>query len=118
MDEKHMTDAELDVMLKAAAQPVLPQGFADRLQAKLDAPVADNVIAFPQKKSAALRSGRYWLSAVPLAASLAVGLYLGAQGTLVDSLNVVDTTLVSDATDSLFGIGIEDTESFINGELS
>jgi hypothetical protein len=118
MDEKHMTDAELDRMLTAAAQPPLPHGFANRLQTRLETPVADNVVAFPQKKLLTAQSERYWLSAIPLAASLAVGLYLGAQGTLADSLSGLGTALVSDATDSLFNTGIEDTVSFINGELS
>jgi hypothetical protein len=118
MAENNLTDDELDELLNAATQPPLPRGFADHLQAKLDVPVANNVIAFPQKKPQAAPSRRLWLSAIPLAASLAVGLYLGVQGTLADSLGGLNTSLMSDATDSLFSIGIEDTESFINGELS
>jgi hypothetical protein len=113
-----VTDAELDAMLKAATQPTLPRGFAERLQAKLEQPTASNVIAFPQKKTLPVKSPKLWLSAIPLAASLAIGIYLGAQGNMAESLNGLSTSLVADATDSAIDIGIEDTESFINGELS
>jgi hypothetical protein len=118
MDKKLMSDAQLDALLNGTKQPTLPRGFADRLQAKLEQPAPNNVIAFPQKKSQPAPSRRMWLSAIPLAASLAIGIYLGAQGTLADSISTLDTSLVSDATDSLFNIGIEDTESFLNGESS
>jgi hypothetical protein len=118
MAKNQLTDKELDAMLKTATQPTLPRGFADRLQAKLEQPSASTVIAFPQKKTPPVKSAKLWLSAIPLAASLAIGLYLGAQGTLANSFTGLNTSLVADATDSAFDIGIEDTESFINGELS
>ncbi len=118
MAKNQVTDAELDAMLKAATQPKLPGGFADRLRAKLEQPAASNVIAFPQRKAPRVKSTRHWLSAIPLAASLAIGLYLGAQGILANSFTGMSTSLVADATDSAVDIGIEDTESFINGELS
>lgn len=118
MDKKLMSDAQLDSLLSKTKQPPLPRGFADRLQAKLEQPAPNNVIAFPQKKSQPAPSRRIWLSAIPLAASLAIGIYLGEQGTLADSIATLDSSLVSDATDSVFNIGIEDTESFLNGELS
>jgi hypothetical protein len=118
MSKNQVTDAELDAMLKTAAQPALPRGFADRLQAKLEQPAASNVIAFPHRRSPPVKSTRLWLSAIPLAASLAIGLYLGAQGTLANSFTGLNAALVADATDTPFDIGIEDTESFINGELS
>ena len=118
MAEKQVTDTELDALLKMAAQPALPRGFADRLQAKLEQPVASNVVAFPSRKLPPAKPAAVWLSAIPLAASLAIGLLLGAQGTFPNSFSGLDTLLVSDATDTVFDIGIEDTESFINGELS
>ena len=118
MAENQMTDAELDALLRQSAQPALPRGFADRLQAKLEQPVASNVVAFPSRKPPPAKPAAVWLSAIPLAASLAIGLYLGAQGSFPSSFSGLDTSLVSDATDQIFDIGIEDTESFINGELS
>ena len=118
MAKKQMTGEELDAVLKSATQPPLPRGFAERLQAKLEQPVASNVIAFPQRKAPPIKSAKVWLSAIPLAASLAIGLYLGSQGMMTNSFGDLGTSLVSDASDSQFDIGIEDTESFINGELS
>lgn len=118
MAKNHLSDTELDALLKAATQPPLPHGFAERLLVKLEQPTLNNVIAFPAKKLQAPSSRRVWLSAIPLAASLAIGIYLGTQGTLSDSFTGLNTSIVSDAADSQFSIGIEDTESFINGELS
>jgi hypothetical protein len=106
-----MTDNELELILKAARQPDLPKGFAERLQAKLDANAPTNVIAFPSRKPEAQQSRRIWLSAIPLAASLAAGIYLGAMGQ-------IPTTFVSDASDQTFDSGFEDTEAFVNGDLS
>jgi hypothetical protein len=118
MAKNQVTDTELDEMLKAATRPQLPRGFADRLQAKLEQPAASNVIAFPQKKTLPVKSARLWLSAIPLAASLVIGLYLGAQGSMSESFDGFGTSLVSDASDQTLDLGIEDTESFVNGELS
>ena len=118
VSNKNMTDMELDQLLAQATQPDLPKGFAERLQAKLEQPAASNVIAFPARQQVKPSTRRYWLSAIPLAASLAFGIYVGAAGSLPDSLSGLESSLVSDATDSLLGVGIEDTESFLNGDLS
>jgi hypothetical protein len=118
MEKTNVTDQELDLLLATTQAPQLPAGFANRLQAKLQLERPSNVVAFPQKFVAPQQRRRIWLSAIPLAASLAVGIYLGAVGTLPDSLSGLEGSLISDATDSLFGVGIEDTESFLNGELS
>lgn len=119
MTQDKFSDTALDLLLKNAKQPQLPEGFAERLQAKLNAAPTSNVIAFPQKSTTAKPSSqRGWLSAIPLAASLAVGLYLGAMADLPDVLSGLEDAVasISGATD--LGIGIEDTESFLNGELS
>jgi hypothetical protein len=113
MDNNKMTDAELDRLLATATTPELPKGFSSRLQAKLDATASTNVIAFP--KRTATPHKLYWLSTIPLAASLAFGVYLGAQGSLPETL---ETTLFASATDMQTDLGIEDTESFLNGDLS
>lgn len=118
MTNNPMTDNELDKILTAAHQPQLPKGFADRLQAKLDAKPKSNVIAFPVRKQPPAQSRRMWLSAIPLAASLAAGLYLGAMGDIPTSLSAFDSSLVSDASDQMVGSGFEDTEAFVNGDLS
>jgi hypothetical protein len=116
MDKDEMTDRELDQLLKAVRQPGLPKGFADRLQAKLDAPASAQIIGFPKRTEAA--KTRLWLSALPLAASLAIGLYWGAVGTLPESLSNLTNTVLASNDDATWSIGIEDTELFLNGELS
>jgi hypothetical protein len=115
MTNTPMTDKELEQLLKAVPQATLPKGFADRLQAKLETAPASNVVSFPTRKSASPPSRRMWLSAIPLAASLAAGLYLGAIGDIPASLA---SSLVSDASEQLYGSGFEDTEAFVNGDLS
>jgi hypothetical protein len=123
MDDKFtdsdFTDSELEKLLARVKQPALPVGFAERLQHKLQVEVPNNVIAFPQKKSeVGAPSRRVWLSAIPLAASLVLGVYFGAMGTVPETLSGFEGTFISDASDALPDIGFEDTESFLNGDLS
>jgi hypothetical protein len=118
MNKQIMTDEELDKLLQLAPQPTLPNGFAKRLQTKLDAPVVNNVVAFPQRTKPAGSNRMAWLSAIPLAASLAIGLYLGAMAELPDMFSGLQDAMASLSTDSGLNLGIEDTELFLNGELS
>jgi hypothetical protein len=118
MNKTPMTDAELDKILRSVRQPPLPKDFADRLQAKLEAEQINNVIAFPGRKPEPRQSRRIWLSAIPLAASLAAGLYVGAVDSLPRSLSAFEFTLVADSSDQTIGSGFEDTEAFVNGDLS
>jgi hypothetical protein len=59
-----------------------------------------------------------WLSAVPLAASLVLGFYVGTMESLPDSVASLAPGLFADATDAVLDIGTEDTESFLNGDFS
>lgn len=114
-----LSDNELDRLLATAKQPEVPRGFAERLQARLENADAANtsVVTFPQRNTTGV-ARRLWLSALPLAASLVFGIWVGANGSLPESLAGLTPTAVTDAADQLFDIGIEDTESFVNGELS
>jgi hypothetical protein len=85
-----MNDKDLDLLLNYASAPGETEPGMKALLARINHPVVQ-----PRKKPA------YWLSALPLAASLALGLYLGAAG--IDLLDSGDRDLVS---------GIEDAESF------
>lgn len=118
MTKTPMTDTELDKILKSVRQPELPKGFAHRLQAKLEAEPRSNVIAFPGRKPEPKQNRRIWLSAIPLVASLAAGLYIGTLDSIPDSLAALESTLVADAADQTIGSGFEDTEAFVNGDLS
>jgi hypothetical protein len=68
-----LTDQELDQLLAHATKPNPPVGFEQKLLAKL----GSNIVAFPQKKKSSLL-----VLALPLAASLALGLWLGSAGTI------------------------------------
>jgi anti-sigma factor RsiW len=113
-----MSDKELDTLLHHAKQPALPAGFAERLQARLDVETPQNVVAFPQRPANAAASRVWWLSALPLAASLVFGLYVGAMDSLPESLTNLTLGGMADVSDLLMDTGTEDTESFLNGELS
>ena len=118
MTKDVFSDRDLDVLLNTAKQPGLPHGFAERLQAKLDVEAANNVIAFPQKHQQAHSRRGYWLSAIPLAASLAAGIYLGAMAELPAMFSGLQDAVASLSSDNALDLGIEDTEAFLNGELS
>jgi hypothetical protein len=68
-----LSDLELDQLLAHASQPIAPKNFEQDVLAKL----GNTVVAFPQKKKASL-----FLIGLPLAASLALGLWLGSAGTI------------------------------------
>lgn len=118
--KNEISDKELDKLLAAVKAVKPPEGFSERLQSKLQVETdgRDNVIAFPQKKSAAPIQRRVWLSAIPLAASLALGVYIGAMDSLPESLSGLEGTLISDAGETLLGTGFEDIVSFVEGDLS
>lgn len=101
----------IDRLLARASVPPLPDGAMDRLMAKLDAeaPAASpKVVLFrPAARPEPRRVLRY-AAALPLAASLALGIYLGAQGTLDTILPTAITGTVAlndDPMDDLGGVG-------------
>jgi hypothetical protein len=115
---KDFSDLDLTRLLSQAKQPELPKGFTERLQGKLEVEPTSNVIAFPQKRHVPNTQRGIWLSAIPLAASLAVGIYLGAMADLPELFSGLQDVASSLTGESDLQIGIEDTESFLNGELS
>jgi hypothetical protein len=118
MKKPGFTDAELDVLLKSAKQPVLPEGFAARLEAKLQTATKNNIIAFPTRQKPVQSASSNWLSAIPLAASLAVGIYLGAMAELPNVFSSFEDAVSAVSGDDELNVGIEDTESFLNSEPS
>lgn len=81
---EHSAEArEIDAVLGLASVPGVPAGAMERLMARIavepQQPLAAEVIAFaprPRLRTGLLR----FAAAVPLAASLALGVYLGAEG--------------------------------------
>lgn len=101
----------IDRVLALASAPELPAGAMDRLMAKLGDPApaaAPNIVllrpAARPRPSGFLR----YAAALPLAASLALGFYLGAQGSLDTVLPTAITGSVAlndDTPDDLGGVG-------------
>lgn len=72
MSEKHLDDAGLDHFLAHATQPKPKRGFEQRLLARIADVQVAKIIAFPVCKKTSP-----WLVGLPLAASLAIGLWMG-----------------------------------------
>ncbi len=79
MEDKNgnvMRDADLDRLLQSASQPPVPLGAEARLARRIAA-----VSAVPVYPIAPASKRNYaWVAGVPLAASLALGIYLGTAG--------------------------------------
>jgi hypothetical protein len=77
-----LNDRELNQLLKFASQPKPSADFEARLMQKIESDIpTSNVIAFPQRGKTSL-----WLAGLPLAASLLIGIWLGANGSVSDFL--------------------------------
>lgn len=107
-------EREAGRLLRLASDPALPEGATARLMARIaQERQVSNAVALPPRRNA-LR----YAAALPLAASLALGVYLGAQGTLDFMLPGAITGGVAqydDVPDDLGGVGEADAfaeESF------
>lgn len=107
---------EIDWVLASASVPPLPEGAVSRLMARIleEPQQADPVIPFrarplPDPQPARPSLLRY-AAALPLAASLALGVYLGARGTLDFMLPTAITGLAlgDEGLDDLGGVGEAD----------
>lgn len=111
-------EREVDRVLGLASQAALPPGAMERLMARVAAePQTARIIPLPQRAPARRNPLRY-AAALPLAASLLLGVYLGAAGSLDFMLpNVItgDVALEDEVLDELGGVGEADAyaeESF------
>lgn len=107
--DPHASDARaIAAVLKLASDPVLPDGAMDRLMARIaQEPQAARVIPLPPRTVRRPAFFRY-AAALPLAASLALGVYLGAKGTLDFMLPTAITGSLAvneDLPDELGGVG-------------
>ncbi len=110
MGESEDDARAIDRLLSLASVPDVPDGAAARLMQRIAAePQGAEIIAFrPRAKPWSIM--RY-VAALPLAASLALGIYLGAQGSLDFMLPTAVTgevALGDDVTDELGGVGEAD----------
>ncbi len=121
-DRDTMTDQELDQLLAHASAPPLPDAARTRLLQRLAAGESQkpgsNVISFSDARArrasprAQSQARLGWLAGLPLAASLALGIYLGAGGTFDGLLTTSAYDLIAGNTTDNILTGIEDMESF------
>ena len=114
-EKSELDDHELDQLLKLASLPKPMANFELRLMQKIAADVqSNNVVTFPQRRKTAL-----WLAAVPLAASLVIGIWLGANDTVPNfvpfgnddsSLNIAGLLSSINSSDDFDNLD-EDTQS-------
>jgi hypothetical protein len=90
MNRDSMSDHELDRLFALASKPAPLPGAEDRFMAKLN---HENIVAF-RSKSKKAQSAISWIAALPLAASLAFGVWLGAAGI---GTNILPESLGGDA---------------------
>jgi hypothetical protein len=106
----------IDAMLQAATVPELPAGAERRLLTRLDRRAG--VAGSPWRKTAP-GSALRWISALPLAASLALGMYLGAVGTLDRFLpETVTGELATSNDDNADLSGVSEAEAYAEEDLS
>jgi hypothetical protein len=106
----------IDIVLEAATNPELPAGAEERLLARLEG--EDRVVALASRKAAPGPVPR-WTAALPLAASLALGIYLGAMGALDAFLpETVTGELAAGDEENADLSGVSEAESYVEGDVS
>lgn len=112
-----MTDGDdgIDRVLALATVPELPPGAIERLMARIE---PGNVVQFQPRLKTRSVIFRY-AAALPLAASLALGIYLGAKGTLDFALPAAVTGEIAsnDDTPDDFS-GVSEAEQYAEDNLS
>lgn len=113
-----MNDGDIDRLLALATVPDVPPGAMERLMARIEPEAAGNVILFrpaARTRSVVLR----YAAALPLAASLALGIYLGAKGSLDFALPAAVTGSVGSADDPVPDFsGLSEAEQYAEDNLS
>ena len=103
---------EVDNVLGLASTPQLPEGAIARLMGQIHETSSSDVLLFrpkPRRSNGILR----YAAAIPLAASLVLGIYLGAAGSLdfmLPSSLTNDVAVTDTPTDDLGGVG--DAEAY------
>lgn len=123
-DRDLMSDHELDQLLAHASTPPVADGARGRLLQRIAAegrdeppsPASSNVISLSEARARRSKPAPQprlgWLAGLPLAASLALGIYLGAGGTFDGLLSTSAYELIAGNTSDNILTGIEDVESF------
>ena len=113
-DENQM-DAALEKLLKRATDPSVPEGAEARLMLAIQSAGQQlNVVPFqarPRMQS--------WTIGLPLAAALALGIYLGSKDTFDAYLpDAIIDEASTEMSDSIPSTGLDDAESYAEGDLT
>lgn len=118
LDKSTLDEAEFRHVLSRASMPAVPPNAAARLLARAGDGAAGTVVAFRPRPSKPRHLFRY-MAALPLAASLAAGIYLGAMGTLDSLLPQSVTGVVADNGDAVDDLGgVTDAENYVEENLT
>ncbi|MFT3989759.1 hypothetical protein [Aestuariivirga sp.] len=100
----------MDQILALATRPMPSADFEDRLMARIEEPSAA-IVPLPGKRTQVPEQGWSlgWIATIPLAASLALGIYFGAHGTLDRLFPSLVTGNVASADDDGGVSGLDDT---------
>lgn len=106
----------IDILLEAATNPELPAGAEERLLARLE---GEARVVTPASRKAQPGLVLRWTAALPLAASLALGIYLGAMGALDAFLpeTVTGESAAGDEENADLS-GVSEAESYAEEDVS
>ena len=113
-DETQM-DAALEKLLKRATHPSVPEGAEARLMLAIQSvEQQSNVVPFqPPPKM------QNWAVGLPLAAALALGIYLGSRDTLDAYFpDAITEGISADLSDPIPSTGLDDAESYAEGDVT
>jgi hypothetical protein len=113
-DETRM-DAALEKLLKRATDPEVPEGAEARLMLAVQS-VRQQSNVVPFQPRARLQG---WAMGLPLAAALAIGVYLGSK----DTLDAYFPEAITDETSAELSVpvpftGLDDAESYAEGDVT
>ena len=112
-DESRM-DAALEKLLKRATDPAVPEGAEARLMLAIQSVEQRlNVVPFQPRPKI-----QNWAIGLPLAAALALGIYLGSKDTFDAYLPEAITDGMADMSDSMPTTGLDDAESYAEGDVT
>ncbi len=112
-DETQM-DAALEKLLKCATEPSVPEGAEARLMLAIQS-VEQRLNVVPFRPHPRIQS---WTIGLPLAAALALGVYLGSKDTFDAYLPEAITDGMADMSDSMPSTGLDDAESYAEGDVT
>ena len=113
-DQSQM-DAALAKLLKRATEPSVPEGAEARLILAIQS-VEQQLNVVPFQPRPRILS---WTMGLPLAAALALGIYLGSKDTFDAYLpDAITVDVSADMSDSMPSTGLDDAESYAEGNVT